>query len=314
MPESCSSLLSSIGRLAAITVVASIICCRIAYATAFVVEDVQAAIGEAETDLRAGHPADAERKLRRMLSQHDVPELHRALGDCLEAEGDFQHAAEEYRTAATVDPSEPNLFALGTELLKYHGYVQAVQVFTYAADHYPKSARVLVGSGIALYSVGQYEKAVDDLCRAVDIDPSDTRALTFLGKMIGVSPELSASVEKRLQTFANLYPQNASAQYFYGLSVLPSDLGQAESRFQRAAGLDAKFAQAHFQLGLLYQKQRHNERAIDELVTALKLEPSMRAARYHLAQIYTLIGQAQLARQQYDMLKTQPAKSAAEEK
>jgi Tfp pilus assembly protein PilF len=314
MPGSCSSLLSSTGRLARIAVVLSAAQLRVDAAAPPSAESAQSAIAAAEADLHAGHAADAEKKLRSALSQHDLPELHRALGDCLEAERDFRHAAEEYRAAATADPSEPNLFAFGTELLKYHGYDQALQVFTYAVARFPKSARVLVGWGIAEYSVGQYEKAVDTLCQAVDLDPSDTRALTFLGKMIDVSPELSASVQQRLQRFAGLYPRNASAQYFYGLSLLPSEMAEAESRMKRASLLDPKLTEAHFQLGIMYQKQHKNKEAISEFLIAIQQEPSMKAAHYHLAQLYGLTGQAQLARQEYDFVKHQPAKSAPDDK
>jgi tetratricopeptide (TPR) repeat protein len=314
MPGSCSSLLSSTGKLARIAVVLSAAHWRVDAAAPPFADSAQSAIAAAEADLHSGHAADAEKKLRSALSQHDLPELHRALGDCLEAERDFRHAAEEYRAAAHADPSEPNLFAFGTELLKYHGYDQALQVFTYAVARFPKSARVLVGWGIAEYSVGQYEKAVDTLCQAVDLDPSDTRALTFLGKMIDVSPELSASVQQRLQRFAGLYPRNASAQYFYGLSLLPSEMAEAESRMKRASLLDPKLTEAHFQLGIMYQKQHKNKEAISEFLIAIQQEPSMKAAHYHLAQLYGLTGQAQLARQEYDFVKHQPAKSAPDDK
>ena len=145
MLGSCSSLLSSIGKR-------WVLAGAIAFAASALPEDVTQ---QAEAALQAGHAKDAEALVRTALAKGDRPDLHRMLGDCLEAEGDFKNAAVEYRTAATADPSEPNLFAFGSELLKYRGYPQAVQVFSYAAAHFPGSARIIVGLGIGQYSTGQ---------------------------------------------------------------------------------------------------------------------------------------------------------------
>jgi Tfp pilus assembly protein PilF len=159
MPGSCNSLLSSTGKRRASVLLVACVLCR-ASESSVVQSDGSPTVERAEAELQAGHAKEAEAIVRAALAKEDRPALHRALADCLEAEGDFKNAAVEYRTAATADPNEPNLFAFGSELLKYHGYQQAVQVFSYAVSHFPTSARVLVGLGIAQYSTGQYDDAV----------------------------------------------------------------------------------------------------------------------------------------------------------
>jgi tetratricopeptide (TPR) repeat protein len=283
----------------------------VAFASFALAED---SIRQAEAALQAGHAKQAETIVRAALAKEDRPDLHRTLADCLEAEGDFKNAAVEYRAAATSDPSEPNLFAFGSELLKYHGYPQAVQVFSYAASHFPSSARIIVGLGIAQYSTGQYDDAVETLCRAVDLDPTDTRALTFLGKMTGVSPKLSANVQVRLKDFANRYPNNPSALYFYALSLPPAQAADARRLLARAVALQLVFADAHYQLGRIYQDQRQTKQAIAEYLLAVSQKPDLKAAHYRLAQLYTQTGQTQLAKQQYELVKSYPAKSAADDK
>jgi len=332
MPGSCNSLLSSTGKRRASVLLVACVLCR-ASESSVVQSDGSPTVERAEAELQAGHAKEAEAIVRAALAKEDRPALHRALAECLEAEGDFKNAAVEYRTAATADPNEPNLFAFGSELLKYHGYQQAVEVFSYAASHFPTSARVLVGLGIAQYSTGQYDDAVETLCRAVDRDPADPRALAFLGNMIDVSPNLSVQVRERLKGFATRYPNNASALYFYARSLLPEEGDremqsknalEAETLLRRAVILQPEFADAHYRLGWIYQQQGHPKKAIAEFVLAVSQQPGLKAAHYRLAQLYTQEGQTQLAKQQYDLVKSlpsappvqlgYPARSAADDK
>ena len=194
--------------------------------------------------------------------------MHNLLGDVEEAAGNIDEAAKQYETAARLDPSEKNLFDLGTDLLRHQAYRPALTLFRYAAAKYPKAARLQVGLGVALYSSADYTEAVKALCTAVDLDPADTKALDFLGKMYDVAPELSGEVTKRLAHFAELYPNNPSANYYYALglrkrnltSTLNGSEAQVEALLRKAVALRPDFADAHFQLGLLYSDEKRDGR------------------------------------------------------
>ena len=115
----------------------------------------------------------------------------------------------------------------------------------------------------------------------MDLDPTDTQALGFLGGMYDVAPELSDEVTRRLARFAELYPRNAAANYYYALSLrrrnLTPGLGgneeKVEALLRAAVRLDPKFADAHFQLGLLYSDQKKTALAIEELEAAVGCAP-----------------------------------------
>src|ERR1700722_5000009 len=255
---------------------------------------------------------EARKLLREMLSREDRSESHNLLGDVEEAAGNVEEAEKQYETAARQDPSEKNLFDLGTDLLHHSAYSSALTVFQYASGKYPRAARLQVGLGVALYSSGQYAKAVEALCRAVDLDPGDTKALDFLGGMYDVSPELSREVTKRLARFAELYPNNASANYYYALSLRKRTLtpelndadGKVESLLKKAVALRPDFGDAHFQLGLLYSDKRQTANAVREFEEAIRLRPDLRAAHYRLAQLYAEQGKAELSRKQFQVLKS----------
>jgi len=255
---------------------------------------------------------EARKLLQEMLSRQDRSELHNLLGEVEEAGGKVDEAEKQYETAARQDPSEKNLFDLGTDLLHHRAYPPALTVFRYAAGKYPQAARIQVGLGVALYSSGQYAEAVETLCKAVDLDPGDTKALDFLGGMYDVSPELAREVAKRLAHFAELYPNNASANYYYALSLRKRNLtpglndsdGKVERLLKKAVALRPGFADAHFQLGLLYSDKRQTASAVREFEEAIRLNPDLKAAHYRLAQLYAEQGKADLSRREFQAFRS----------
>ena len=90
---------------------------------------------------------------------------------------------------------------------------------------------------MALYSLRRYDEAVERLCQAVDLDPRDTKALDFLGKMHDISPQYASHVAERLAHFVELYPTNAAANYYYALTLG----NRGESYLQKAVQLDPGF-------------------------------------------------------------------------
>jgi tetratricopeptide (TPR) repeat protein len=248
---------------------------------------------------------EARGVIERLQKLGEKSELHNLLGDVEEASGHTLEAVREYEIAARADPSERNIFDLGTELLNHAGYQQAIQIFEYGIGRFPKSARLRVGIGVAYYSVGRYTDAVTSLCAAVDLDPADTRALEFLGKMNDVSPELAGDVSRRLARFAELYPRNAAANYYYALSLRGrAKSGQIESLLTRAIDADPEMADAHYQLGILYQGNGEIAKAIRELERATQLRPDFKAAHYRLSMLYRSQGQEERARDELRIVRS----------
>ena len=254
----------------------------------------------------------ARHLIQTLLARQDRGELHNLLGDVEEAAGDFDAAAKQYEIAARMDPSEKNLFDLGTDLLRHRAVQQALTVFRYAAPRYPSSARIHVALGVALYSAGEYSDAVEALCRAVDLDPKDTKALGFLGGMYDVAPELSEQVSRRLARFAELYPNNVAANYYYALSLrrrnltpgLSGNEARVEALLRKAVTLDPNFADAHFQLGLLYADEGKTGAAIRELEAAVRLRPALKTAHYRLSRLYAQQGRTDMARRELEKFKS----------
>lgn len=271
--------------------------------------------------LETGDLARARSVVEGMLRKQDRSELHNLLGDIEEASGNMIAAVKQYEAAARMDPSEKNVFDLATDLLKHQGYQQAIQIFEYGAGKYPKSARMRVGLGIAYYSSGRYDDAVQSLCGAVDLDPKDTKALGFIGKMYDVSPAMADEVTNRLAGFAKLYPDNAYANYYYALSLRKRSLGpdrsvngsEPERLLTRAIKLDPRFADAHYELGLLYQDEGKPAQAITQYEAAVSIRPNLKQAHYRLGRLYAGRGDRELAEKEFAIVRSLDASGPVDE-
>jgi tetratricopeptide (TPR) repeat protein len=264
---------------------------------------------------------DAARKhIQSLLKAKDAAELHNLLGAVEEAAGDYVLAAKEFYRAAEMEPSEQHLLDLGNHLIRHRDYGQALEMLRFGMERHPRSAALRVGTGVALYSLGRYDEAVAALCEAVDLDPADARALSFLGEMRDLSPRLTEEVRQRLAGFVKLYPKNAAAHYYYALSLwqrtdssgAPAESAQVESLLQETVRLDPRMSQARVQLGRLYEDQGKLPKAIQQYEKALELQPGQEKVHYRLAQLYTRTGQPERA--QREMEKFRRLRAQAEPK
>ena len=133
--------------------------------------------------------------------------------------------------------------------------------------------------------------------------------------MYDVSPQFADEVTKRLAHLVQTYPDNAAANYYYALSLRKRVLaagsnepqGGAEWHLLRAVKLDPSYADAHFELGLFYEDEKQDRKAIQEYELAIKLRPDISKAHYHLGRLYQKNGQRERAQKEleaFEALKT----------
>ncbi len=251
----------------------------------------------------------ARQLVQSLLLRQNSGELHNLLGQIDEKEGQFVSAANEFESAAHLDPSESNLFDWGTELMLHRTYEPAIDVFRTATERYPTAAREFIGLGMALYARGLYEGAVKALLQAADIDPTDARCYLFLSRAYDSSPLQADEVGRRFQQYAQQQPGNALAQFYYAMSVWKGqrfggssvDFPFIESLLKKSIALDNTLAQAHFQLGNLYADQHQYERSLPEYLRVLQLDPNLAEAHYRLGTDYTHLGQKDRAQAEYSV-------------
>jgi tetratricopeptide (TPR) repeat protein len=263
---------------------------------------------------------DARQLAQSIAQQKDTGELHNLLGKIDEKDGKFMEAANDFETAARMDPTEDNLFAWGSELLLHRTYEPAIQVFQQATQRFPNAPRLWIGLGMALYSRGRYEESIKVLLTAADLNPTDPRCYLFLSKAYLSSPGQADEVIQRFRHYAELEPQNALAQYYYAVSLWKGKRSEAthidypliESLLQKSIALDGTLAEAHLQLGILYSDQHEYSKSFPEYARALELDPNLPDAHYRLGQYYVHVGHKDQAQQEFQTFQQLQAHHQAE--
>lgn len=265
--------------------------------------------------MQAGNLDDAKGYIEQTIKRADSARLHNLLGEVEERHVDFLEAAKEYHRAAEIDPSESNIFDLAMFLLQHKQYVgfvdESIKFFRYGVSKYPRSSKMMVGLGVALYASAQYDEALRVLCAAVDLDPEDRRPVEFLGKARKVSPELAKEVDRRLQDFAERYPENAATNYYYAVSLWERGGGEEgrntdkiEALFRKAETEDPAWYEPHFQMGVLLQNEKRYPEAIREMMRTAKLKPDFGPAHYRLAMLYGQTGEKSLAAREWAIIQS----------
>src|SRR6266496_2686715 len=270
--------------------------------------------------LYTGQPRPSRQLVQTLLRGKNTAELHNLLAQIEEKDGNFVAAVSEFEAAAHMDPSESNLFDWGSELLLHRTLDPAIAIFQEATDRYPKSPRLAIGLGMALYSLGRYDEAVRSLLKAADLSPSDPRCYLFLSKAYDSSPGQADEVIQRFRRFSELQPNDARAPYYYAMSLWKGrraqdasvDFQQIESLLKGSVDLDPKFAEAHLQLGNLYSDQRKYDVAVPQYQQALALNADLADAHYRLGQALVHLGKKDEAQDQLRVYQKLRAEHLAE--
>ncbi len=260
----------------------------------------------AGTYMALGKLPEARSTAEAALSEHENADLHHLLAEIDERQHEALHAVREYQRAAELDPSETNLFDWGTELLAHRTLQPAIEVFTRGHQHYPQSARMLVGLGVAWYASGSMDQAAKYVCEAADINPSNSPPYVVLGKMSMAEPLISQPVLDRLAQFFKHQPEDALANYYYAVALWkqnqtsrsPETSRQVESLLEKARQIDPKLAGASLQLGIVFEDGRDLPRAVESYKAAIHADAQLREAHYRLAQLYRRTGEKVKAEQE----------------
>ena len=148
----------------------------------------------------------------------------------------------------------------------------------------PRLSLNFLANGDEYYIDGQYNNALREYQRAVDIAPADPQSLMSLGTVYYAMGDS----DRAMQTFKQALrykPSEPNASYFIGLLYL--ERGQAKEAIpyislstQNRDGDDA--AQAYNDLGVAYSRIGDSARAAENYRQALSLNPRLSAAQKNL--------------------------------
>jgi len=257
----------------------------------------------------AGALKQAHEHIQNLLKRRNDADLHRMAGALDEKLGDPLAAVQEYQQAASIDPSEQNYFAWGSELLLHRAVWQAAEVVRNGVKAHPKSARLLTVLGTALFAGALYDEAARSLCDASDLDPANPEPYIFMGKIEMAAPTPLPCVEAKLARFVQEKPDSSLANYLYAMALWKQqehatnrpDLQQVESLLTKAVSIDSKCFDGYLQLGILAASQRDYQKAIQLYTKAIDVNPQLGEAHYRLGVAYDRLGEREKAQQEFQL-------------
>ena len=253
--------------------------------------------------LGQGNLRQAEEVLDRVPSKESSPPAQSLLGDIAEKLGHFEEAGKHFKRAATLDPSEQNVYMLGAELARHWNFKSAAEIFTYGISNYPKSARLQVGLGVSKYGNADYAGASSIFSHLLARDLDNALYADLLGRSCSLTAlEQNTGCEK-LTDFAERHSQNATAACFAAAGILrratsPKQLDLARRLLRQAIAAEPKLAKAYFEMGVLEQQEMHWRESVAPLERAVALDPQYVEAHYRLARAYAHTGKQELAQRE----------------
>jgi tetratricopeptide (TPR) repeat protein len=260
----------------------------------------------------------AQAHVQRLLARQPTAELHRMNGEISEGLGDSLIAVREFELAARMDPSELNIFRWGSELLLHRAVWQAKDVLSKGIAEYPKSERMMIALGAALFSGALYDEAAAQLCKASDLNPTNRDPYILMGKIEVAAPEPLVCVEHELARFVEQNPSDPLANYYYAMALWKRNRASLDTQamtkikglLTKAVALDPKCADALLQLGNLSVSDHDYLKAIEYYSQAIAADSELIESHYRLGMAYDRVGEQQKARQEfqlYDELKKRQA-------
>jgi len=279
----------------------------------------------ARANTAAGNYEPARQEVLRLTRNHDKAELYHLLGDVEEKLGNPLESVRQYQRAAELQPTEPYFFDWGAELLLHHAPEPAQEVFAKGNRLFPRSARMLIGLGVAWFTQGSYDVAIQRVCEASDLSPGEPAAYLFLGRMEQAISKPPDTLVERLHRFVTSHPNRADAHYYYavGLWKLRKDsqnkdrAHEVQSLLQGAIRLDPTYSAAVLQLGIIQAEGGHYKEAISSYQRTLQIDSQSEETHYRLAQAYRMTGQADKAKEElriYEQLAWESAQKADRER
>ena len=212
-------------------------------------------------------------------------------GVALRKEGQLDASRKALQWAIKADPKMANTYLeLGNvQMLTGEGEA-AKQSFQEAIHLAPNDTRNYMALAKACYTLGSARQAIEPLKKLIALDPRNVYAWYTLGKMYGDSHQSDLSYEA-LTHAVRLDPKQALCwRDLAQVSRHYSHFAEAEQQFQKSLALDVKDSTTHYWLGQLYLEMGDTEamriQAQQHLETALQLTPGMAEAHFELGRLY----------------------------
>jgi tetratricopeptide (TPR) repeat protein len=248
----------------------------------------------------AGNAKRASEVLARIPEKDNSAQIQSLWGDIEEKNAHYAAALRHCQSAAQLDPSETNLYALGIELTRHWTFPAAIRIFEYGVAKHPESARLKLGLAVAKYGNDDYAGSALVLASLLEKEPENDLYADLLGRNCVLMGKGENSGCDKLERIAAQHPSNAAAALYVAEAILrqPQDeqnTTRARNLLEQAIAANPRLAEAFLQIGGLDQQEMRWQESAAMLEKAVALRPDYAQAHYRLARAYSHLGQREQA-------------------
>lgn len=231
------------------------------------------------------------------LSTRTVPDSAALslLAEAYEANGQTPEALQTLRQAIDIYPGEEGHYVdLAAICLERNAFQVAIEVLRAGEKNIPKSAKIQVMKGVLQARAGKMEEAEAAFQRAEALDPKTPYGRVGLAATLlqfnAVDEAIALMREQHQKDPTDPRAASLLAQAILQKGNGPEELKEAQTLLADIIRLAPEDARAHGLLGKVYFLQQHFSKAVPELETAIRLDPSDRTATYQLMTAYQRLG------------------------
>jgi tetratricopeptide (TPR) repeat protein len=242
---------------------------------------------DAEKNKDYERSAGAYRKILKIQPQWAL--IHQSLGVVRHLQNKYPEAILSFETALKLDPKLWGSYLfLGMDYYRTNQFPRAIPALQQALQLNPEMAELEVRFwlGSSFLALEQFDKAIEQFRRLVELKPRDLEAFYVLAQTYS---RYSTALYKEI---GDINKESAEAHRLQAEWYVSQDkLDQAIDEYQQVAGLRPQWEGVHLELGNLFLKQEKLTKASQELEKELKLSPNDTTVQLQLSAIKSKFSQ-----------------------
>jgi tetratricopeptide (TPR) repeat protein len=226
------------------------------------------------------------------------------LGQTLKAaDAQARFAALAPNDAEARDKAESLYFAAVEPLLQQQKFAEAIEILRRATSRIQKSAQLELALGVAYYGLRRFDDAAAAFLRTIAIAPEIDQPYMFLGRFLGQVPDRLPELTRQFEQFEKANPSKPAGYVLHAKALDAQGIEPEKARklLETAIALDDRDAPAHFELGVVLERDRQYTEAVREFTRAAELDPKDSATHYRLSRIYDRLGRPEDARREREL-------------
>ncbi|MEQ9364941.1 MAG: tetratricopeptide repeat protein [Leptospirales bacterium] len=205
--------------------------------------------------------------------------------------GNYRVALEKFMGAAAKDAQNAE-YANNAGMCHYQltQFANARKLFEKAIKLKPELPLYHFNAGLVAMHQQRLKDAEKHFSKVVALDDDNAAAWSHLG-LLSYNRKKFAAASSSWEKAAAL-KRDAELENNLGMAYLEQNrVGEAEERFKKSVAINARFALAHYNLGVLYQNKKQDYRkAAEHYEQAVRSQPQNYAAYMNLGIVYTRLG------------------------